>query len=126
MAYENSQGITFSFAGATYTATSIAVTRSRGEFDLSTTDIPANSFRRVRTGKINDIQVKVDWIGGTLPPVRSTAAYSWSLVTPAGVDIGASTAAPFTASKAICTGLSISGAAGDLIKGSATFKISQD
>lgn len=121
MAFENSQGITFSFAGATYTATSISVTRTRGEFDLSTTDMPAGGFRRVRPGKVNDIQVKVDWIGGTVPPVKSTAAYQWSM---SGTDIGTS-GVPAT-SKAICTGLSISGSAGDLIRGSATFKISQD
>ena len=120
MAFENSQGITFVFAGATYTATSISVTRSRGEFDLSTTDLPANGFRRVRTGKINDVQVKVDWIGGTVPPVKSTVAYAFSL---SGTDLGT---AGIVATKAICTGLSISAAAGDLIKGSATFKVSQD
>lgn len=121
MAFENSQGISFSFAGATYTATSISVTRTRGEYDLSTTDMPANVFRRVRPGKIEDVQIKVDWIGGTVPPVKSTVAYQWAIT---GTDIGASDFSG--SSKAICTGLSISGSAGDLIKGSATFKISQD
>lgn len=119
MAYENSQGIAFSFGGVQYTATSISVTRSRGEFDISSTDIPASNFRRVRVGKINDVQIKVDWIGGSVPPVKTPL--SWSIT---GTDIGA---AEFSGSKkALCTGLSISGAAGDLIKGSATFKISED
>lgn len=122
MAFENSQGIQFSFAGASYTATSISVTRTRGEYDLSTTDMPENVFRRIHPGKIDDVQVKVDWIGGTVPPVKSTVAYQWSIT---GTDIGASDVSGRGA-KAICTGLSISGAAGDLIKGSATFKISQD
>jgi hypothetical protein len=120
VAYENSQGITFSFAGQVFTATSISVTRSRGEQDVSTTDIASGNFRRIRTKKINDVQVKVDWIGGNVPPVKSTVAYSWSV---SGTDIGAN---QFTNNKAICTGLSITGAAGDLIKGSATFKLSQD
>jgi len=116
MPFENSQGVTFSFNNVTYTATSIAVSRTRGEFDVSTTDLASGSFRRFRAGKYHAVDVKVDWIGGTIPPTRSLGAFSVS-----GTDIGA---AAFSGYSAICTGLTITGAAGDLIKGSATFKVS--
>ncbi len=118
MAFETSQGITFKFNSVTYTATSVAVSRSRGENDISTTDLAAGSFRRIRAGKLYVIEIKVDWIGGTIPPVKSVAAFEIT-----GTDLGAG---DFTGKKALCTGLSVSGSAGDLIRGSATFKVSQD
>lgn len=118
MAFEVSQGIVFVFNGVTYTATSISVSRSRGEFDISTTDLPSGSFRRLRAGKVHTVDVKVDWIGGTIPPVKTLHNFTIT-----GTDIGAN---QFTGRKALCTGLSITGAAADMIKGSATFKVSQD
>ena len=118
MPFENSQGITFTFNGVGYTATSIAVSRSRGENDISTTDLASGSFRRLRAGKLNSVEIKVDWIGGTIPPVKTLGAFAMT-----GTDIGAS---PFSGRMALCTGLSISGSAGELIRGSATFKVSHD
>ena len=118
MPFETSQGITFEFNSVVYTATSIAVSRSRGENDISTTELAAGSFRRIRAGKLNSVEIKVDWIGGTIPPVRALHAFKMT-----GTDLGAGA---FDGKKALCTGLSISGAAGDMIKGSATFKVSQD
>lgn len=123
MAFETSQGIKFTFGGTMYTATSIAVSRSRGENDISTTDLASGSLRRLRPGKLNNIEIKVDWIGGMIPPVKTVQEFKVE-----GTDIGASgfTTGVYTAARALCTGLSVSGAAGEMIKGSATFKISQD
>lgn len=118
MAFETSQGITFKFNQITYTATSVAVSRSRGENDISTTDLAAGSFRRIRAGKLNVVEIKVDWIGGTIPPVKTVQDFEIT-----GTDLGATA---FSGKKALCTGLSISGSAGELIRGSATFKVSQD
>lgn len=118
MAFEVSQGIKFTFASVVYTATSIAVSRSRGENDISTTDLAVGSFRRLRAGKLNSVEIKVDWIGGTIPPIKTVQTFAIE-----GPNIGAS---DFTGRKALCTGLSVTGAAGDMIKGSATFKVSQD
>jgi len=118
MSFENAQGISFTFDGKKYTATQIAVTRERAEFDVSTTDLGSGSLRRFRKGKIKDTSIKVDWIGATFPPTKVTAAFSI-----AGTDIGATDGA---GKPAICTGLSITGNAGDLIRGTATFKISND
>ena len=118
MPFENSQGITFKFNNVTYTATQIAVTRGRAEFDVSSTDLESGSLRRMRLGKLDDISVKVDWIGSTLPPTKRTATFEIT-----GTDIGAGDA---SGKSAICTGLSITAQAGDLIRGSATFKLSED
>ena len=108
------QGITFSFSGDTYTATSISVSRNAGEFDVTSTEIPANQPKRYRLSEIENCEIKVDWIGSTLPPVDKTATFSLS------------NGLGHTGSIALCTGLSITAAAGELIKGSATFKVSVD
>ena len=114
MAFEVSQGIKFTFNSVVYTATSIAVSRSRAENDISTTDLAAGSFRRLRAGKLDSVEIKVDWIGLTVPPVDATAAFTLS----SGLG--------HTGTIALCTGLSLTATAGDLIKGSATFKVSYD
>jgi len=107
-------GITFSFAGGTYTATSISVSRNAGEFDVTSTEIPSGEPRRFRLSEIENCEIKVDWVGLTVPPVDATAAFTLS----SGLGhIG---------SIALCTGLSITASAGELIKGSATFKVSYD
>jgi hypothetical protein len=116
MPFETSQGITFRFNNVTYTATSVAVSRSFGEFDISSVDQAKGEFRRIRAGKVNSAEVKVDWIGGIVPPTKTVAPIEVS-----GTDIGAS---DFASYSAVCTGLTITGAAGDIIKGSATFKVS--
>lgn len=118
MPFAAAQGISFSFNGAAYTATSISVSRGKGEFDVSTIDLASGSLRRLRAGKYHNVDIKVDWIGGTIPPTRAVLPFTIS-----GTDVGA---AAFSGKSAICTGLTISGAAGDLIKGSATFKVSND
>jgi hypothetical protein len=110
------QGISFTFGGSTYTATSISVSRNAGEFDVTSTEIPAGQPKRYRLSEIENCEIKVDWIsGGTIPTVDSTAAFT--LTGPSLGHIGAI---------AMCTGLNITAAAGELIKGSATFKVSYD
>jgi hypothetical protein len=108
------QGITFVFSGATYTATSIGVSRNCADFDVTSTEIPAGQPRRFRLSDIENCEIKVDWVGNTMPPVDRTAAFS---LTNGLGHIGAI---------AMCTGLSITASAGELIKGSATFKVSHD
>jgi len=108
------QGITFVFSGDTYTATSISVSRNAGEFDVTSTEIPAGEPKRYRLSDIENCEIKVDWIGNTMPPVDTTAAFTLT----SGLG--------HTGSIAMCTGLSITAAAGELIKGSATFKVSYD
>jgi hypothetical protein len=116
MPFETSQGITFKFNGITYTATSVAVSRTQGEFDISSVDQAKGEFRRIRSGKIKSSEIKVDWIGGTIPATKLVCPIEVT-----GTNVGA---ADFSGYSAVCTGLTITGAAGDIIKGSATFKVS--
>lgn len=108
-------GISFTFAGQTYTATSISVSRGGAEFDVTSTDTAAGEPRRYRLSEIENCEIKVDWVGLVVPPVTATAIFSLS-----GGSMNAMGA------KALCTGLSITASAGELIKGSATFKVSYD
>jgi hypothetical protein len=105
-------GITFVFDSFTYTATQISVSRNAGEIDVTSTDIPDNGLKRFRPSDIENCEIKVDWVGLKVPKVDGTATFTLS----SGLN--------HTGSKALCTGLSITAAAGDLIKGSATFKVS--
>lgn len=102
----------FTFGGVEYQATSISVSRGAAEIDCSTLGLATNSFRRYRTNQIENIDIKVDWIGASAPG-SGTATFSFSGLHVAGA-------------KAIATGVSTTGTAGDLVKGSATFKVTYD
>lgn len=119
MPFETSQGITFTFDDVQYTATAIVVSRGRMEHDVSSTDLDLGSKRRLRLGELNEVSLKVDWIGGTIPTVTRTAMFRIVGTSDIGVD-------EFAGKPALCTGLSITGNAGELIRGSATFKLSED
>lgn len=126
MAFENSQGITFKFNSAVYTATAISMSKSFGEFNVTSTDIPSGSgcFTRYRGGGLKSLELKVDWVGNTLPPTDDV--YDIEM---AGSGAGAGsglTGESLTGKKALCTGLTITAQAGELIKGSCTFKVSVD
>lgn len=124
MAYESSQGIAFTFNSVVYTATSIAVAKSAGEFNVTSLNIPAGSgcVSRYRPGGLTSIEVKVDWVGDTLPPTDQ--AYSISF---GGAGPGSGTGLTGeSVSKAIATGVGITAQAGELLRGSATFKVTVD
>lgn len=124
MAFETSQGIQFKFNNVVYTATSISVSKSAGEFAVTSTDIPAGAgcLARYRPGGLKSLDLKVDWVGATLPP--TDAVYPIAL---AGGGPGADSGLTGESiGYALCTGLSITAQAGELIKGSCTFKISVD
>lgn len=124
MPYESSQGIEFKFNYVTYTATSIVVSKSAGEFNVTGTEIPkgAGCLSRYRAGGLLSIDVKVDWVGLTVPPVDDVYAIEFA---GSGVGNGIHGGSDISGG-ALCTGLSITAQAGELIKGSATFKVSVD
>jgi hypothetical protein len=107
--------LTFTFGGDDYKATSISVSPSAAEFDVTTTEIADGGCRRYRPGVVRGCDIKVDWVGLTIPDVEETASFSIS-----HGKLG------HTGTIALCTGLSITAQAGELIKGSATFKVSFD
>ncbi len=107
-------GITFTFGGSTYTATSVSVSRGAAEIDCTSTDVPDDGLRRYRASEVENVDIKVDWVGLQVPDVTATQSFTLTNFSAA------------TGSKALCTGLSITATAGDMIKGSATFKVSYD
>ena len=126
MAFENSQGIQFKFNNVVYTATAISMSKSQGEFNLTSTDIPAGAgcLTRYRAGGLKSLELKVDWVGSTLPPTDNV--YDIALAGSGSGSGSGLTGESLTGKKALCTGLSITAQAGELIKGSCTFKISVD
>jgi hypothetical protein len=125
MAFDSPQGVIFSFNGVVYTATSISVSKNQGEFNVTSLDIPSATGKpRYREGGLKSLELKVDWVGVTVPPTDNVYAIALGGAgNAAGTGI---TGEALGARKALCTGLSIAAQAGDLIKGSATFKVSQD
>jgi len=114
MSQTNGFYFTFGPNTTSFYATNISVSRQANEVDCSTTEMASNSFRRYRTSEIENVDIKVDWVGTTIPPTGGV--YTFSL----------SSGLYHTGTKAIATGVSVTGAVGDLIKGTATFKVSYD
>lgn len=107
-------GITFKFGSDFYTATQISVSRSAAEFDVTSTKQAAGELNRYRLSEVENCEIKVDWIGLKVPKVDDVYEFTLS----SGLN--------HTGTKALCTGLTITAQAGELIKGSATFKVSYD
>jgi hypothetical protein len=126
MPFDSSQGVAFTFNGVVYTATSISVSKSKGEFNVTSLEIPVGTGKpRYRAGGLKSLELKVDWIsGGIIPPTDNV--YDIALAGAGAAANAGITGESLSGKKALCTGLSITAQAGDLIKGSATFKISVD
>lgn len=120
MAYESSQGIGFTFSGTKFTANSIQMTKKVSEIDVTSLESPNGSYRSYRSAPVLDApELKVDFVGLTLPQMTATGQISWS------VD-GTGSNAGFTAgipTAALCTSADITAQVGELIKGSATFRL---
>lgn len=125
MPFDSPQGVVFSFNDVVYTATSISVSKSQGEFNVTSLEIPSGLGKpRYRAGSLKSMDIKVDWIGKTLPPTDNVYGISFGGSGPASGS--GLTGEAISSKKALCTGLSITATAGELIKGSATFKVSED
>lgn len=126
MPFEGSQGLEFKFNSVVYTVTSLSVSRNAGEFNVTSVNLPtANTCLSVyRPGVLQSVEIKADFVGNTLPPTDDT--YTLEIAgggTAAKGAMWGSTASQFTAA---CTSVQITAQAGELIKGSATFKLSAD
>jgi hypothetical protein len=125
MPYDTSQGILFKFNSVAYTATSVSVSKSAGEFNVTSLDIPAGTgcLTRYRAGGLRSVELKVDWVGNTLPPTDQPYNIEFAGSGPgAGTGLTGGQAMP----KAIASGVTITAQAGELLKGSATFKVTVD
>lgn len=120
MAYESSQGIKFVFSGLPFTATQIGMSKKVSEIDVTALDAASGSYRSFRPAPIIDApELKVDFVGISLPQMTATGQISWSID-------GSGSNAAFTAgmpTAALCTSADVTAQVGELIKGSATFRL---
>lgn len=120
MAYETSQGIKFVFSGQPYTATQIAMSKKVSEIDVTSLEAASGSYRSYRTAPIVESpELKVDFVGLTLPQMTATGQIVWTID-------GSGSNAAFTANMptaALCTSADVTAQVGELIKGSATFRL---
>lgn len=133
MAYEGSQGINFTFpiqtvtgytvSPATFTCTSIQLTKNVSEIDASSLATKLGGFRTYRPAPIRDgDELQIEFIGLSLPIQTATGSIGWA------IDAGGSNAG-FTAgipTAALCTSVNITAAVGELIRGTATFRLTQE
>ena len=132
MAFESASGITFSFSGTTYTATSISYSESFGELD--TTNL-GSTRRQVGHSDLAEVTLKVDFIGKHYPSVQETGTLrvhgfqmtkvvtsNSHAVVMTGMTNATATTNTLTC-PALCSSLSQTFNVGDLYTGSATFKL---
>lgn len=122
MAYESSQGLNFVFSGKTFELTSISFNKKVSETDVSTLKTPHGAYRSYRPAALRDgDELSVEFYGMEFPQMTATGALTWS------VDGSGSNSALISAlpTVALCTSAQLQAAAGELIKGSATFRITQ-
>jgi hypothetical protein len=123
MPFESSQGIDFKFSGQSFTANSIQVSQQVSEIDVSSLSDPTGAFRSFRPAPIREApELQIEFVGMTLPQMTSTGQIVWTIAA-SGSNAGFTTGMPTVA---LCTQASVTAAVGELIKGSATFRLTQN
>jgi hypothetical protein len=123
MAYESSQGIKFNFASVTYTATQISLSKSVSEIDVTSLDAPHGSYRSYRVAPIREgDELSLEFVGLTIPQQTATAQITWT-IDGSGSNAGFTTGIP---TAALCTSASVTAQVGELIRGNATFRLSNN
>lgn len=122
MAYESSQGLSFTFSGKPYTLTSISFSKSVSEVDVSTLATKHGEYRSYRPSPLREgDELSVEFFGMEVPQQTATGQIAFTFD-------GSGSNAGFTAgipTVALCTSAQVQAAAGELIKGSATFRLTQ-
>jgi len=120
MAYESAQGLSFTFSGKEFLLTSISFNKKVSEVDVSSLKTKHGDFRSYRPAPLKDgDEISIEFYGMDFPQMTATGALTWSM------DGSGSNSALISAlpTIALCTSASLQAAAGDLIKGSATMRI---
>lgn len=108
----------FTFGSSTFRITGLDVSGTAALADVSHLGVTAGNKRLFRKSPLNDSpEVKIDFIGNTLPAVGTKGNFTLT-GSFASTNAGACT-------KAVCTQASLKASVGELIKGSATFKLSK-
>jgi hypothetical protein len=109
----------FTFNGASFQITSLDVSASAAQVDVSHLGLAVNAKRILKKAPLVDSpEVKIDFLGNSLPAVGTKAVFVLT------GSFGSTKAGDCT--KAICTQASVKAAVGEIIKGSATFKLSKN
>jgi len=122
-AFPSAQGLSFTFGGTAFDIVSLSFSKSVTENDVSTLKTPHGQFRTYRAAPLRDgDELQVEFMGIGAPNMTATQAITWTID-------GSGSNAAITAglpTVALCTSASLSAAAGDLVRGSATFRITQN
>lgn len=122
MPFESAQGINFNFSGKPFTLTSVSFSKNVSEIDVSTLATKQGEFRTYRPAPLREgDELSIEFYGLELPQQTATAAISW-LIDGSGSNASLTTGIP---TAALCTSAQIQAAAGELIRGSATFRLTQ-
>jgi hypothetical protein len=122
MAYESAQGLTFKFSGKEFLLTSISFNKKVSEIDVSNLKTKYGEFRTYRGAPLLDgDELSIEFFGLEFPQMTATGVLSWTL-DGSGSNAALTSALPTVA---LCTSASLQAAAGDLIKGNATLRVTQ-
>lgn len=123
MAYESAQGLTFTFSGKEFLLTSISFSKKVSETDVSSLKTQHGAFRSYRPAPLKDgDEVSIEFYGMEFPQMTATGALAFTM------DGSGSNSALIAAlpTVALCTSCQLQAASGELIKGSATMRITQN
>ena len=108
----NAQGGTFTFDGDTYTVVSVKFDQKGSEMDITDLSVPSGSYRVYAPSPIKDgAEVSVEFWGVTAPEALQEGAISFDKISA-------------ITGNAICTSVSLDAKVGELIKGTAGFRLS--
>lgn len=108
----------FTFNSATFKITNLEVSATAAQVDVSHLGIASGQKRIFKKAPLSDSpEVKIDFIGNSLPGVGTKGTFTLT------GNFGSTKSDQCT--KAICTQASLKAAVGDIIKGSAVFKLSK-
>jgi len=116
----SSQGTgNFTFGGVSFKITALDVSATAPQTDISHLGTTKGTKRVFKKAPLADSpEVKIDFIGNSIPAVGTKDTFVLT------GNFGSTKASDCT--KAICTQASLKAAVGDIIKGSATFKLSKN
>jgi hypothetical protein len=116
------QGSPFSFNGVDFLATSVQFSQQGNEIDVTDLSVPAGSYRKYAAPPIKDgAEVSVEFIGHQAPAVLTKGDIDFK-------PTGSGTTPTITGltGKAICKSVQVTARAGDLLKGTATFRLTYE
>jgi hypothetical protein len=116
----NAQGSTFTFDGDEYRVVSVKFDQKGGEDDITDMSVPAGQYRKYASKPIKDgAEVSIEFWGTTTPTVLTTGTIAFTKT-------GGGEALSGLSGTAICTSISLDAKVGELIKGTASFRLTYE